>query len=338
MGNVSGHATEPFVVVTGVAGFIGSHVAEAILSRGGRVLGIDNFDPFYDERRKRGTLAEIEAGPGGRDRFRFVTADICDSEAIERLFSTAPIAGVIHLAAKAGVRPSIADPAGYMSTNVVGTSVILEAAKRAGAGRVVVASSSSVYGNNTSVPFGETQDVSRPISPYAASKRATELICSTHHHLTGMPTACLRFFTVYGPRQRPDLAIQQFIGRISRGEPITMFGDGSTSRDYTYIDDIVRGVIASYDRIASFRAPDDGSGFRIWNLGGRSPVSLREMIATIERVVGRKAEIRPMPMQPGDVDRTFADLARSRTELEFEPRTSFEEGVRRQWEWNKLGV
>lgn len=244
------------------------------------------------------------------------------------LFSRVKPSGVIHLGAKAGVRPSIADPAGYSRTNVVGTSIILEEARRAGCARVVVASSSSVYGNGAVVPFSEDLDVGAPISPYAATKRACELICSTHHHLTSMPTACLRFFTVFGPRQRPDLAIQSFMTRIAGGQPIRMFGDGSMSRDFTYIDDIVTGVLGAYDRVDRF-------GYRVWNLGGNHPVRLDAMIESVARVVGKPAIIERAPTQPGDVERTWADLTRSARELGFAPTTSFEEGLRRQWAWNK---
>jgi UDP-glucuronate 4-epimerase len=320
------------VLITGAAGFIGSHVAQYLLARGQPVVGLDNFDPFYPAAAKQRNLREISTN----SNFTFIEGDITDPAVVTR--AAAGVEGVIHLAAKAGVRPSIADPAGYMRANVVGTSVVLEAAKLSKASRVVVASSSSVYGNNPKVPFSETDDVSRPISPYAASKRATELVCSAHQHLTGMPTACLRFFTVFGPRQRPDLAIQQFIARIIAGETIKMFGDGTTSRDYTYIDDIVRGVVAAYDRIASFKAPEDGTAFRIWNLGGSSPVSLREMIAAIERVVGREAKIERISTQPGDVERTFADLSRSARELDFKPRTRLEEGIAMQLAWHRASA
>jgi UDP-glucuronate 4-epimerase len=192
--------------------------------------------------------------------------------------------------------------------------------------RVVVASSSSVYGNASRVPFTEDDPVNEPVSPYAATKRANELQCHTHWHLTKMPTACLRFFTVYGPRQRPDLAISTFLGKISRREDISVFGDGSSSRDYTYIDDIVSGVVASYERI-------DQHGYRVWNLGGSAPVRLDEMLATISRVVGHEPKITRLPMQPGDVLRTWADLSRSSRELGYSPTTGFEDGVRKQWEW-----
>lgn len=313
------------VLVTGAAGFIGSHVCEHLLQRHAAVVGLDNFDPYYDVAIKQAHVASIEqAAARHRSSFAFIRGDITDTVAMSRLFHQHKPVGVIHLAAKAGVRPSIADPVAYMHTNVVGTSVLLERAREAGCRRFVLASSSSVYGNASKVPFSEEDPVGQPISPYAASKRACELLAHAHHALTKMPVACLRFFTVFGPRQRPDLAIQQFILRISRGESIRMFGDGSTSRDYTFIDDIVAGVLASYERI-------DSHGFRVWNLGGNHPTSLRDMIATIERVVDRPARIELAPAQPGDVERTYADLSRSRSELAYVPRTPFHEGVARQW-------
>lgn len=313
------------IIVTGAAGFIGSHLCRSLLARGERIIGIDNFDPFYDERLKQKNVESI-AGAAGPGAFEMVRADICDMESMSALMRRTSPEGIIHLAAKAGVRPSIADPVGYTRANLLGTSVLLEAAKQAKLARFVMASSSSVYGNNRKVPFAEDDDVSGPVSPYAATKRSCELIAHAHWHLTRMPTACLRFFTVFGPRQRPDLAISQFLRLISRGDEVPMFGDGTSSRDYTYIDDIVAGVVASYDRIDRF-------GYRIWNLGGSSPISLRDMIATIAAVVGRESRIRQLPMQPGDVERTWADLARSTAELDYRPMTPFAEGVRRQWEW-----
>lgn len=317
--------TDRPVLVTGSAGFIGSHVAEALLARGKRVVGIDNFDPFYDLALKQRNVSEtMRRAP--QDAYHLVEADICDADAMRRVFESHRPEGVIHLAAKAGVRPSIADPVGYARVNVVGTSVLLEESRRAGCGRFVMASSSSVYGNLACVPFAETADVSEPISPYAATKRACELIGHTHWRLTGTPTACLRFFTVFGPRQRPDLAIGLFLHKALKNEPITMFGDGSSSRDYTYIDDIAGGVLAAYDRIDRF-------GFRVWNLGHSSPVTLRDMIATVQRVSGRELQVRTMAMQPGDVERTYADLTRSTAELGFKPTTAFADGVARQWAW-----
>ncbi|GJQ29510.1 MAG: epimerase [Phycisphaerae bacterium] len=308
------------ILVTGAAGFIGSHVCQALLARGNRVVGVDNFDPFYPKADKERNLREV--GPA----LTFEPGDITDAPAMDALFARHHPVGVIHLAAKAGVRPSIADPVGYAHTNITGTAVMQHAAARAGCERLVVASSSSVYGNSPEAPFRETQDVSRPISPYAASKCATELLGHTHHALTGMPTAELRFFTVFGPRQRPDLAIAKFLAAVRDGRPVTLFGDGSMSRDYTFIDDIVAGVLAAYDRIPQH-------GYRVWNLGGNRPVALGEMLATIERVVGKKADIRREPMQPGDVDRTWADLTRAAAELGYQPRTPFEAGVTRQWAW-----
>ncbi len=312
------------ILITGAAGFIAWHVSASLLARGERVIGLDNLDPWYDPKFKRQNLHDLSTHNPGL--FEFVHADIVDAAAVGACFAAHAPRAVVHLAAKAGVRPSIADPAGYAAANVVGTANILTASQRHGVERVVIASSSSVYGNSAEAPFREEMDVGGPISPYAATKRACELLAFTHHHLTKMPTACLRFFTVYGPRQRPDLAISRFLGRISRGETIEVFGDGTSSRDYTYASDIAAGVLAAMDRIDRF-------GYRVWNLGHSAPVALRDMIAAIARVVGRSANITHRPMQPGDVERTWADLTRSRAELGYEPRTEFEEGVRRQWEW-----
>lgn len=314
------------VLLTGVAGFIGSHVAEALLARGQRVVGVDNLDPYYDPALKRANLDAVRAAAKSPGDVEFVEADICDQPAMRRLFERARPASVIHLAAKAGVRPSIADPAGYSRVNVLGTSVVLEESRRAGTQRVVIASSSSVYGDQSKTPFSETDDVSAPVSPYAATKRACELLAHTHYHLTKTPVACLRFFTVFGPRQRPDLAIMAFMKAIRDGRPITVFGDGSTSRDYTFVADIVRGVVSAMDRI-------DMLGYRVWNLGHSHPVTLSEMVATVARVVGKEPLIQRGPDQPGDVQRTYADLGRSSPELEYHPTTGFEPGVKAQWEW-----
>lgn len=313
------------VLVTGGAGFIGSHVCEALLRRGQRVVALDNFDPYYDPAAKRANVAEIRAGDP-EQRFELVTGDICDVELVRATLDRVRPESVIHLAAKAGVRPSIADPVGYARVNVLGSSVLLEESRRAGVRRFIMASSSSVYGNAPVAPFHEDLDVSAPISPYAATKRACELIAHTHHALTGMPTACLRFFTVYGPRQRPDLAITLFMRRIAKGEPIEVFGGGSTSRDYTFVSDIVAGVLAAHDRI-------DGYGYRIWNLGNSAPVSLQSMIDAIARTVGKPANTIARPAQPGDVERTFADISRAGAELGFRPATSFADGLATHWAW-----
>lgn len=315
------------VLVTGSAGFIGSHLVEAFARAGCNIVGVDNFDPYYDESRKRANVqAATKVAREAGVSYELVEADICDRHAMSAVFSKHRPEGVVHIAAKAGVRPSIEDPVGYARTNVFGTSVILDQAQRAQCSRIVVASSSSVYGNNERVPFAETDDVNQPISPYAATKRSCEMICHAHQHLTQMPTACLRFFTVFGPRQRPDLAISKFLDRVSRGEAIPFFGDGTSSRDYTFVDDIVAGVMASYERISDY-------GYRIWNLGGNEPVSLSGLVETIGQVVGSEPIIDRQPMQPGDVLRTWADLSRSRAELGFSPMTSLREGIERQWEW-----
>lgn len=314
------------VFVTGAAGFIASHVTQALLARGTRVIGIDNFDSYYPRPIKERNLAAIRSSPNA-NLFSFIEGDFCDAPAMESLFAKGEIGGVIHLGARAGVRPSVEQPVPYARVNVEGTTVLLEAARKNPTCRkFVMASSSSVYGLNSKVPFSEEDDVSNPISAYAATKRACELIGHVHHHLYKLPVGCLRFFTVFGPRQRPDLAIALFMDKISRGEPIPVYGAGSTSRDYTFIDDIVAGVVASYDRIDQF-------GYRIWNLGGNHPVTLSDMISTIGRVVGKEPKIMQGPPRAGDVERTFADLTRSRAELGYEPRTSFEAGVRKQWEW-----
>ncbi len=318
------------IVVTGAAGFLGSHLVEALLARGRPVIGVDNFDPFYARGAKeRNVRACRDAAERAGARFRLVEADITDPDAMRALFDGERPEAVIHLAAKAGVRPSLADPAGYARTNVTGTSVVLGAAARAGCRRAVIASSSSVYGNNAKVPFAEGDDVSAPISPYAATKRACELISHAHWASTRMSTACLRLFTVYGPRQRPDLAIARFLARVGRGEPIEVYGDGSMGRDYTYVDDAIAGIVAAYERIEAY-------GYRVWNLGSDRPVRLDEVVRTVGRVVEREPRVRCLPVQPGDVDRTWADLTRARAELGYEARTPFEEGVRQQWELARL--
>ncbi len=310
-------------LITGGAGFIGSHLVDALLARGWEVVALDNFDPFYPREIKERNLAEAMKHPA----FRLVEADITDAEALNAAFDNARPELVCHLAARAGVRPSIADPAGYALTNVVGTQRVLDAAARLGSAKVIVASSSSVYGNHPEVPFAESHDVSRPISPYAATKVATELLCATFVHLTGIPVTALRFFTVFGPRQRPDLAISRFLAAVSRGEPITLFGDGSTSRDYTYVEDIVAGVVAAVERCGSM------GPFRIYNLGGEHPVNLSELVAAIEVALNSRAQVVHAPPQPGDVERTYADVSRAREELGYEPRTSLGEGLARQWAW-----
>jgi len=262
------------VFVTGAAGFIGSHVSEALLARGDRVFGFDNFDPFYDRRIKERNLAALSAHPS----FSFLEADIRDASALAHWGEGIPPDALIHLAAKAGVRPSVADPVGYADVNIHGTIRMLEWARERKVPKVLFASSSSVYGGNTKVPFTEDDFVDHPVSPYAATKKAGELLCHTYCHLYGMNVAALRFFTVYGPRQRPEMAIHKFTRRILDGEEIDLYGDGSSRRDYTYIEDIVSGVLGA------LTAPP---GYRVYNLGEAATVSLSDLVALIERHAGR---------------------------------------------------
>ncbi len=316
----------PQILITGAAGFIGSTLVDRLLAEGAGVVGVDNLNDFYEPATKRrNLLAALESG-----RFKLVEADIRERNAVMHAFAEHRPTAVIHLAAMAGVRPSIENPATYTSVNVDGTVNLLDAAVEHGVSRFVFASSSSVYGNNKRVPFHEDDRVDHPISPYAATKKAGELLCHTYAHVHGLPVVALRFFTVFGPRQRPDLAISKFLRLVAGGDIIPMFGDGSTSRDYTYVDDIVSGVVAAMDA-CSLNAPV--SGYRIYNLGNSAPTSLSELIATVGRVVGRTPKIEQLPMQVGDVDRTFADVSRARDELGYAPMTSLEEGVSKQWAW-----
>lgn len=310
------------VVVTGAAGFIGSHLVEALESRGDEVIGIDNFDPFYSRQIKERNLREI----GERPRFCFREIDVLDVDGLARLLT--PDSVLVHLAAKAGVRPSIADPLGYAQANVTGTAAVMEAARRARLQRVVFGSSSSVYGDSTPAPFREDAVAAEPVSPYAATKRAGELLVHALAGLHGFRVASLRFFTVYGPRQRPDLAIHAFARRMADGKPLTLFGDGTQSRDYTYCDDIVAGVLAAIDWTAT--AP---VGMDLFNLGGNHPVPLRTLVATLAHALGIEPALEWAPMQPGDVQQTWADLAKSGRVLGYAPRTGLEEGIARFVTW-----
>jgi UDP-glucuronate 4-epimerase len=310
------------VLVTGGAGFIGSHVAEALRRRGDRVVVLDNFNDFYDPAIKRHN-ADAVARAGAR----VVEGDFCDADTVARLFGEHELTDVIHLGAYAGVIPSVREPGRYARANVLGTTVLLDAAVRFGIRRFVMASSSSVYGNNRKVPFAEDDSVDAPISPYAATKRSCELIGHTFSHLHDLPVSALRFFTAYGPRQRPDLAVHLFMRKIAAGEPITIFGDGSMSRDFTFIGDIAAGVLAALDRCG------DTERFRVYNLGGSSPVRVDELVAAIEETLEATARIEHRPERPGDVKQTYADLTRSRAELEYEPTTSLPQGLAAQWRW-----
>lgn len=311
----------PRVLVTGAAGFIGSHVAEALLARGDEVVGLDNFDPFYDRAVKERNLETLRRAPG----FRFVEADI-----VRHALPLDRVAVIVHLAARPGVRPSLDDPGAYSETNVTGTVRVLEAARRAGIARIVFGSSSSVYGNRTPVPFSETEPAVSPISPYAASKRAGELMAAAFAELYGLQIACLRLFTVYGPRQRPDLAIHRFTDLIARGQPVRMHGDGSSERDYTYISDCVAGVLAAVEWTG--RPRSRGLAEPI-NIGGGARVRLDRLIALIGGTLGREARIERHGDQAGDVRLTDADLRRARQELGFQPKVGIEEGIRLFVRW-----
>ena len=308
------------VVVTGGAGFIGSHLCETLLARGCDVVALDNFDGFYDPAIKRANIEPCLEQP----KFSLVQGDIRDAKLLAEVLKDGTADVLVHLAAKAGVRPSIADPVGYCDVNVNGTVCLLEAARRYGLRKFIFGSSSSIYGNNRKVPFAESDNVDFPISPYAASKKAGELFCHAYSHLYGMAITSLRFFTVYGPRQRPDLAIHKFTKLIETGQPIPIFGDGSMSRDFTYVDDIVAGVIAAIDSC---------QGYHIYNLGNSQPVVLRDLVKAIETALGKKAVIDRQPLQPGDVARTFADITAAGRDLGYKPATDMAVGLGRFVEW-----
>jgi len=313
------------VFLTGAAGFIGSHTAETLLARGDTVLGVDNFDPYYDRRLKEANLA----GPKENERFTFVETDIREERTAKLLLDWKPEV-LIHLAARAGVRASLEDPLTCVDVNERGTASILKAAREAGVSHWVFASSSSVYGERPKGPFRETDRVDHPISPYAATKKAGELFAHTFYHAFGMSVACLRFFTAYGPRQRPEMAICAFARAIRKGEPIEIFGDGSARRDFTYIEDIVEGIV---------RAADQPKGYRVYNLGRGETVSVNETIEILEETLGRKARKKYLPASPGDVSLTFADISRAREELGYEPHTSLRDGIRKFVEWlNRSGL
>ena len=303
------------VLVTGGAGFIGSHLAKALLDRGDEVAIVDNFDPFYPERLKRRGLDA---------RARLFEADIRDGEAMQRAFSAVKPEVVVHLAALAGVRPSLERPAAYMDVNVRGTACLLEAARTAGTRRFVLGSSSSVYGARAEAPFRETARIDSPESPYAASKVASEVLARTFHNLYGIEVAALRFFTVYGPRQRPDLAIHKFSRRMLAGKPLPFFGDGSTRRDYTWVDDIVAGVLA---------ACEVPMKWDILNLGGARTTSLAELVTLLEDALGVKAILDRQPAQPGDVPLTSADVTHSGKVLGYSPGTPIQAGIRKFADW-----
>lgn len=306
------------VLVTGAAGFIGSHVAAALLRRGDAVRGLDSFTPFYDPALKRRNVDEVRR----EGDLPVAEADVRDAAAVRDAVEGCD--AVVHLAASAGVRPSLADPVGYADVNVRGTAVLLEAARAAGVRTFVAASSSSVYGVRSAVPFAESDPCDRPVSPYAASKRAMELLCRAFQARAPLDLTCLRFFTAYGPRQRPEMAIHSFARAMEEGRPVVLYGDGSSRRDYTYIDDIVDGVVRALDR---------ASGFRTYNLGESRTTSLAELVSLLEAALGRKALVERLPDQAGDVPLTCADVSLARAELGYEPSVPMEEGLARFVAW-----
>jgi UDP-glucuronate 4-epimerase len=308
------------ILVTGAAGFIASHVSEALLGRGDTVIGIDNFDPYYSRTLKDSNVAALQK----HGNFQFFEADLRDAARIGEIVRTTRPEGIVHLGAKAGVRPSLQAPADYIDVNVTGTLHLVQAAAEVGVKQFILASSSSVYGSNAKVPFAEDDQTDSPESPYAATKKAAELLCFTYHRLTGMPITCLRFFTVYGPRQRPDLAINKFTRLIDEGKPIPFFGSGQSSRDYTFVLDTVSGVIAALDR---------PNGYQIYNLGNSRPITLSYLVETVGAAVGKPVLLDRLPDQPGDVPTTFADVSKAKRDLGYDPQTPFEEGIRRFVEW-----
>jgi UDP-glucuronate 4-epimerase len=321
------------VLVTGAAGFIGSHLCQRLAARGDQVTGFDNFDAFYARDIKSRNLAEVRgaiaAVPALHGAFTFVEGDIRSPEALAAAFSASRPDVVVHLAALAGVRPSIQDPARYADVNVTGTQNVLSACHAHGVARMAFASSSSVYGLDSAVPFHETDPCLHPLSPYAATKRAGELLTFTAHHLSQLGVSNLRFFTVYGPRQRPDLAIHKFTRLISAGKPIELFGDGTTSRDYTFIDDIIDGCVAAVDQLAA----DPTGVCRTYNLGGSRTTTLVGLVELISQSLGRQAILSWLPEQPGDMKRTLADLTVSEQQLGYRPRVPMSVGIQRFIDW-----
>jgi len=320
------------VLITGAAGFIGSHLCERLLADGCTVIGVDNFDDFYDPQIKRLNIS----GCLKNKNFHLIEADIRDVTAMEEAIGDPRLRGdklapaeagveiIVHLAARAGVRPSIAQPLLYADVNVNGTMVLLQAAAKHKVARFIFGSSSSIYGNSEKVPFSEDDNVDFPISPYAATKKAGELICHTYHHLYGIALTCLRFFTAYGPRQRPDLAIHKFAKLIEQGKPIPVYGDGTMMRDFTYIDDIIDGTVTAMQKCA---------GFEIYNLGESKPITVNDLVTEIEKALGKKAVKEYVPAQPGDVERTYADIAKAGKELDYNPTTTIQTGLAKFVAW-----
>jgi UDP-glucuronate 4-epimerase len=307
------------ILVTGAAGFIGSNLVDSLLKDRYQVMGIDNFDPFYDRAIKEHNLQDALLN----SEFSFVEGDVRDVKLINKCFTEFRPDVVVHLAAKAGVQPSLVDPQAYFDVNIMGTLNLLEIMRKNNIRRLVFASSSSVYGNSLKVPFSETDNVDFPISPYAASKKAGEQLCFTYHHLYNFDIFCLRFFTVYGPRQRPDLAICKFTKAILKGEPISLYGDGTSSRDYTHVSDILQGIKSAIKKV---------EGYDIFNLGESTTVSLTNLVSIIEKHAHKKAKIKYLPMQDGDVIQTYADISKAKNKLSYNPGVDIDSGIRRYLE------
>lgn len=310
------------IIVTGGAGFIGSFLCEKLISLGFRIICIDNFNDFYNPEIKEDNIRKII----NSNNFKLYRSDICDLDGLEEIFSKNDVKIIIHLAAMAGVRPSIKNPLLYTKVNILGTSNLLECCKKYNISKFIFASSSSVYGGNKKVPFSEDDNVDNPISPYAATKKAGELICHTYHNLYNISVFCFRFFTVYGPRQRPEMAIHKFIRQIFNREQVEIYGDGSSSRDYTYIDDVIAGIVNSLDII---------NGFEIINLGNSKIVRLIDLVRLIEDITGEKANLKFLDNQPGDIFTTHADIRKARKMLEYNPETNIKEGLVKFLNWYK---
>lgn len=314
------------ILITGGAGFIGSHLVDRLLSEDGwHVSVIDDFNDFYDSDIKRANVSPHEKNPN----HHLFEADIRDKASLKKVFDENKFGCIVHLAARAGVRPSLDQPQLYAETNINGTLNLLELAREHGIRQFIFGSSSSIYGINAKVPFSEDDPISQPISPYAATKGAGELLCHTYTHLYGIHCLCLRFFTVYGPRQRPDLAIHKFARLISEEKPIPVFGDGTTRRDYTFIDDIIAGVRAAIDYVGDY----ERSAYEVINLGESRTVQLQELISLLENELGTTAKVDRQPLQPGDVPQTYADITKARQLLSYNPQTQIEEGIKRFVQW-----
>lgn len=308
------------MLITGGAGFIGSNLSDYLLFSGNKVVALDNFDEFYPRRIK---VKNLEAAAKS-ENFKLIEGDIRDRGLLSEIFEAENIDVIVHLAAKAGVRPSIDNTEEYYDVNINGTLSILEAMKKKGLKKIVFASSSSVYGNNIKVPFSENDFVDNPISPYAATKKSGELLCHVYSHLYNFDITCLRFFTVFGPRQRPDLAIHKFTKLIDESKPVPFFGDGSTARDYTYVSDIVHGINQAIKNL---------KGFNVYNLGESNTVTLSELVNTLEEIIGKPAILNQLPKQDGDVELTFADISKATNEIDYKPTVHIKDGLKSFVEW-----